>query len=112
MKNTGQQKEVIDMIYEIVKMIPYGQVSTYGAIANAIGLKSGARYVGYLMKLSDIIPGIPAHRVVNSTGLLSGKHHFGTGNEMQQLLEREGVIVKNDKVQQFKRIFWDPMESL
>jgi methylated-DNA-protein-cysteine methyltransferase related protein len=100
-----------DDIYQIVKLIPSGRVSSYGAIAEYLGLKSGARFVGWAMNACHADPEIPAHRVVNSQGLLTGKFYFG-GDRMQQLLEKEGVAVKNDKVQNFKEIVWKPIEEL
>ncbi len=105
--------DLYDAIYNIVRCIPKGRVSSYGAIAKAIGMKSGARIVGYAMNLSHHVkPSVPAHRVVNSTGLLTGKHHFNPPERMQQLLEKEGVTVFNDKVKNFKTQFWDPIKEI
>lgn len=112
MRDKDHQNDIIQLIYDLVKLIPVGRVSTYGAIANAIGIKSGARYVGYLMNLSHAYSNIPAHRVVNRVGLLTGKHHFGSGDEMKILLEQEGVKVIDDKVLDFQEKFWDPMLEL
>lgn len=98
-------------IYEVAKLIPSGRVTSYGAIAAYLGMKGGARMVGWAMCASHGMPDIAAHRVVNSVGLLSGKLFFG-GNRMQELLESEGVMVKNDKVQQFKTVFWNPSIEL
>lgn len=96
-------------MYEIVRLIPKGRVSSYGAIAAAIGLRSGARLVGYLMNKShNVKPKVPAHRVVNSAGILTGKFHFSTVTKMQELLEKEGVKIKNDKVVDFQKLNWQP----
>lgn len=103
---------LINHIYDIVNMIPFGKVTSYGAIAKAIGLKSGARWVGWAMNQSHLIPGIPAHRVVNSQGLLTGKDHFGTPTKMAELLANEGIQVNNNKVVDIKNVFWDPMTNI
>lgn len=100
-----------DDIYQVVRLIPYGRVTSYGAIAAYLGLKSGARFVGWAMNACHVHTTIPAHRVVNSQGLLTGKFHFG-GDKMQQLLEAEGVAVKNDKVVNFKKMLWEPLLEL
>lgn len=102
-------KFVFDEVYEIVKLIPKGRVTSYGAIAKYIG--TGARMVGWAMNASHILPDVPAHRVVNSIGVLSGKHHFG-GNRMQELLEAEGIKIVKDKVVDFQNLFWNPTEEL
>ncbi len=99
-------------IYAIVKLIPKGRVSTYGAIANYFGSKRGARLVGWAMNHSHQISSVPAHRVVNRLGILSGKNHFSTPNKMQQLLESEGIQVVDDKILNFDTIFWDPSKEL
>lgn len=105
--------EIYEIIFEIVRLVPKGQVTSYGAIAKAIGMRSGARLVGYAMNQSHhCVPSVPAHRVVNSAGILTGKFHFSPPEKMQALLEKEGVVVKNDKVQNFKAIFWDPAIAL
>lgn len=98
-----------EQVYEVVKLIPYGRVTSYGAIAAYLGTKSSSRMVGWALNLSHS-PGhnIPAHRVVNRQGLLSGKAHFG-GERMRELLEAEGIQVKDDKIVRFKELFWDPM---
>jgi methylated-DNA-protein-cysteine methyltransferase-like protein len=104
---------IYDIIFEVVRKIPKGRVTSYGAIAAAIGARSGARLVGYAMHAAaNAKPKVPAHRVVNSAGLLTGKHHFGPGNEMQALLEKEGVKVKDDKVVDFAQRFWDPAKEI
>ncbi|MCX2742944.1 MGMT family protein [Mangrovivirga sp. M17] len=99
-------------VYEVVKLVPHGRVTSYGAIANYLGAKSSARMVGWAMNSSHNIPDVPAHRVVNRNGMLTGKHHFETPDRMEELLNREGVLVKSDKVQNFKEIFWDPSLEL
>lgn len=105
--------ELYELIYEIVRLVPKGRVTSYGAIAESLGMRSGARMVGYAMNLSHTVqPVVPAHRVVNSSGLLTGKFHFGSPEKMQQLLEKEGVAVKNDRVQNFESIFWHPKKEL
>jgi methylated-DNA-protein-cysteine methyltransferase-like protein len=98
-------------VYEVARKIPYGRVTSYGAIAKAIGAAKSARMVGYAMNGAAAMQDVPAHRVVNRNGLLTGKHHFSGTHLMQQLLESEGVEVKDDKVQNFKTIFWDPMRD-
>ncbi len=100
-----------DDIYQVVRLVPYGRVTSYGAIAAYLGLKSGARFVGWAMNACHADTTIPAHRVVNSQGLLTGKFHFG-GDRMQQLLQNEGVAVKNDKVVNFKNLLWQPLLEL
>lgn len=98
-------------VFEVVKLIPYGRVTSYGAVAEYLGSKTGARMVGWAMHSAAEMDNVPAHRVVNRSGLLTGKVHFG-GDRMQQLLEKEGVIVKNDQVVDFEEIFWDPKIEL
>ncbi len=114
MKNETRSKESIyDAIYDVVRAIPKGRVTSYGAVAAAIGAASGARVVGYAMNnCYGVKPKVPAHRVVNRNGLLTGKHHFSPPEKMQQLLEKEGIKVVDDKVQDFDKKFWDPMKGL
>lgn len=95
-------------IYELVKLIPKGKVTTYGAIAAAIGSKGAARVVGYAMNLSHHYHNIPAHRVVNRNGQLTGKLHFETITKMQELLESEGLQIENDQIVDFEKYFWHP----
>ena len=105
--------DIYAAIYAIVCKVPKGRVTTFGAIAASIGMKSGARLVGYAMNESHAAkPKVPAHRVVNRNGLLSGKHHFNPPEKMQQLLEKEGVTVIDDQVQNFQSLFWDPAIEL
>jgi methylated-DNA-protein-cysteine methyltransferase-like protein len=107
------EKDFFKMVYEVVKLVPEGRVTSYGAIANYLGSKSSSRVVGYAMNASHKIkPKVPAHRVVNRIGLLSGKQHFETPFQMEELLTKEKIIVKNDKVIDFKNIFWDPQKEL
>ena len=114
MKSEKTSKEnIFDVIYEVVRAVPKGRVTSYGAVAAAIGAKSGARVVGYAMNASfGAKPKVPAHRVVNRNGILSGKHHFSPPEKMQQLLEKEGIKVKDDKVIGFDKLFWDPVVEL
>jgi len=99
-------------VYEVVKLIPPGRVSTYGAIGAYLGMKSSARMVGWAMNNSHNIEHVPAHRVVNRIGVLTGKHFFRTPTTMQTLLEKEGVKIKEDQVQNFDKVFWDPSKEL
>jgi methylated-DNA-protein-cysteine methyltransferase related protein len=105
------ERNKFDDIYEVVKLVPFGRVTSYGAIAEYLGLKSGARFVGWAMNACHTYPDVPAHRVVNSQGLLTGKAHFG-GNRMQELLEAEGIEVNNDKVKNFSTLLWRPLAEL
>jgi methylated-DNA-protein-cysteine methyltransferase-like protein len=101
-----------DMVYQVVRLIPPGRVTSYGAIANYLGTKGSSRMVGYAMQACGAVnPPVPAHRVVNSQGLLTGKFHFG-GDLMEQLLESEGVKVEDNKVVDFKKVFWEPAVEL
>lgn len=102
-----------DQVYQVVRLIPSGRVTSYGAIASYLGTKGSARMVGYAMNAAHtaFLP-VPAQRVLNRNGLLTGKFHFGTENLMQQLLENEGVKVEKDQVLDFKNIFWDPTIEL
>jgi methylated-DNA-protein-cysteine methyltransferase-like protein len=100
-------------VYEVTKLIPYGKITSYGTIARYLGSGRSARMVGWALNRSHNNSGfIPAHRVVNRNGLLTGKHHFGNSGTMEQLLENEGIIVENDRVINFKENFWDPCTEL
>ena len=99
-------------VYEIVKLIPNGRVSSYGLIAQYLGMKGGARMVGWAMNSAHGLSDVPAHRVVNAQGLLTGKMHFETPNKMQELLENEGIEIKEDKIQHFKTVVWNPNDEL
>ena len=101
------------MVYEVVRLIPRGRVTSYGAIARYLGTAGSSRMVGWAMNGAHREkPPVPAQRVVNRNGLLTGKHHFGSPDLMRQLLENEGIKVENDKVVDFKKHFWDPSEEL
>jgi methylated-DNA-protein-cysteine methyltransferase-like protein len=97
-----------ERVYEVVRQIPYGKVTSYGAIAKALGSAKSARMVGWAMNASHNREDVPAHRVVNRTGLLTGKHHFQGTNLMQQLLENEGVEIVNNQIVNFEAVFWQP----
>ncbi|MBY8962895.1 MGMT family protein [Flavobacterium sp. D11R37] len=101
-----------ERVYQVVRQVPYGRVTSYGAIANYLGAARSARMVGWAMNASHGHDDVPAHRVVNRQGLLTGKHHFGGTNLMQQLLENEGIKVKENKVVDFKKHFWNPADEL
>jgi len=102
-----------EKVYDVVRLIPYGRVSSYGAIAEYLGSKGSARMVGWAMNASHSAKeNVPAHRVVNRKGLLTGKQHFGTPTIMQQLLESEGIRVVDDQIKEFEKIFWDPASEL
>ncbi|MDO8992056.1 MGMT family protein [Daejeonella sp.] len=102
-----------DQVYQVVRLIPKGRVSSYGAIASYLGTRGSSRMVGYAMNAAHTtFPPVPAQRVVNRNGLLTGKFHFGSADMMQQLLENEGVKVNNDKIVDFKNLFWDPAIEL
>lgn len=104
----NDNKEIYEAIFEVVRLVPKGRVTSYGAVAKAIGLKSGARMVGRAMSHKlDAKQSIPAHRVVNSSGILSGDNGFREGK-----LEEEGVQVTNHKIVDFKKIFWDPLKEI
>jgi len=100
-------------VYDVVRQIPKGRVTSYGAIANYLGTKLSARMVGWAMNAAGSArPKVPAQRVVNRNGMLSGKHHFATPTLMEELLKKDGVAVKNDVVVDFKKCFWDPAEEI
>lgn len=108
-----KEKSFFAKVYEVVRQIPAGRVTSYGAIAEYLGTKGSARMVGWAMNQSHSADdNIPAHRVVNRNGVLTGKHHFGGPTVMQQLLENEGAEVKNDKIVNFKQLFWNPAKEL
>ncbi len=99
-------------VYEVAKLIPKGRVTSYGAIGAYLGVKSSARMVGWAMNGAGAHPDVPAHRVVNRQGLLTGKAHFSPPSAMEERLMAEGVEVKNDKIQNFDEVYWDPMIEL
>jgi methylated-DNA-protein-cysteine methyltransferase-like protein len=100
-----------DLVYEVVSLIPFGKVTSYGAIAKYLGVTKSARLVGYAMNASHG-KDVPAHRVVNRKGLLTGKHHFEGTNLMQQLLENEGIEVVDNQIQNLESVYWDPAKEL
>lgn len=107
------EQSFYDQVFELVRLIPKGRVTSYGAIAKSLGAGGSARMVGYAMSNAHLAhPPIPAHRVVNSSGLLTGKFHFKTPDLMQKLLEKEGVVIKGDKIQSFEKHFWDPLQEV
>jgi methylated-DNA-protein-cysteine methyltransferase-like protein len=108
-KPTLNNDNFFERVYEIVRQIPVGKVTSYGAIAKALGTARSARMVGWAMNASHNLEDVPAHRVVNRLGMLSGKHHFEGTNLMQQLLENEGVRIKDNQILDFKKHFWEPI---
>ena len=107
------KESFFDKVYDIVRAIPYGKVSSYGAVGKSIGTGLSARMVGWAMNGSHAkMPLIPAHRVVNRNGLLTGKHHFETITMMQELLENEGLVIKDDQIINLEEHFWDPLIEL
>lgn len=102
-----------EQVYAVVRLVPKGRVTTYGAVAASLGTKLSARMVGWAMNgAHHVKPKVPAHRVINRNGMLTGKHHFTTPTQMQELLEKENIEVKNDTVVNFKILFWNPAEEL
>ncbi len=107
------QNSFFEDVYDVARQIPKGRVTSYGAIANYLGTKSSARMVGWAMNGAHTVhPKVPAHRVVNRNGMLSGKAHFGSPTRMQELLEKEKIKVENDTVVNFQKLFWDPAKEL
>jgi methylated-DNA-protein-cysteine methyltransferase-like protein len=111
---SGRKDEsFFDLVHELARQIPKGRVTSYGAIGAALGTRSSARMVGWAMNACHLSPKpVPAHRVVNRVGLLTGRHHFNPPEKMQLLLEKEGVVVKDNKVVEFQNLFWDPSKEL
>jgi methylated-DNA-protein-cysteine methyltransferase-like protein len=104
---------IFEDVYAVVRLIPSGRVTSYGAIAKYLGAAKSARMVGWAMNAChEVLPPVPAHRVVNRIGLLSGKNHFHETNEMENRLKEEGVHVIDDQIQEFTRCFWDPSQEL
>ena len=102
-----------ELVYDVVRLIPKGRATSYGAIAEYLGTKLSARMVGWAMNAAGTIyPPVPAHRVVNRNGMLSGRHHFATPTLMADLLKSEGIKIKNDTIVNFEKIFWDPVKEL
>jgi methylated-DNA-protein-cysteine methyltransferase related protein len=112
MKDTTKNKEWFETVYEIVRQIPKGKVTTYGRIAELIGTRGSARMVGWAMnKAHNQKPKVPAHRVVNRVGILTGKHHFASITSMQEALEKEGIQVIKDQIVNFEKHLWLPSEK-
>jgi methylated-DNA-protein-cysteine methyltransferase-like protein len=109
---TDKNYSFYEKVYEVVRLIPTGKVTSYGAIATFLGRKGSARLIGYAMNNAHGKEDVPAHRVVNRNGLLTGKHHFSPPSLMQQLLENEGIEIKNDQILDFKNVFWDPRDLI
>ena len=108
-----KENSFFEDVYDVVRQIPKGRVTSYGAIASYLGTKMSARMVGWAMNASfQITPKVPAHRVMNRNGMLSGKAHFGTPTLMQELLEKEKIKIKNDTILDFEKKFWDPVKEL
>lgn len=110
MKVDREEPNFFEKVYEVAKQIPYGRVTSYGAIAKFLGAARSARMVGWAMNASHAMEEIPAHRVVNRKGLLTGKFHFDGTNLMQQLLESEGIKVVDNQIVDFDNYFWDPQQ--
>jgi methylated-DNA-protein-cysteine methyltransferase-like protein len=110
MKNN--QYSFFENVFDVVRLIPNGRVTSYGAIASYLGAKGSARMVGWAMNSAHGHSDVPAHRVVNRQGLLTGKHHFSPSEKMQRQLEAEDIVVVDDKIQNFKELFWDPSVEL
>ena len=108
-----KDQSFFEQVYEVARQIPKGRVTSYGAIANVLGTKLSARMVGWAMNgAGNAKPKVPAHRVVNRNGMLSGRHHFATPTKMQELLEKEGIKVRKDTIVDFEDHFWDPATEL
>jgi methylated-DNA-protein-cysteine methyltransferase related protein len=111
--NQKADNDFFTMVYEVTRLIPYGRVTSYGAIARYLGSGRSARMVGWALNACHSRPEfIPAHRVVNRIGLLTGKRHFGNSTTMEQLLANEGIIVDDDRIINFEEKFWDPLKEL
>lgn len=110
---SGKREEnFFELVFEVARQIPKGRITSYGAIAASLGAKSSARMVGWAMNgAGRVKPKVPAHRVVNRNGMLTGKYHFSPPGLMEQLLKKEGVKVKNEQVVEFKKLFWDPAKE-
>ena len=109
---TPNTNNFFDRVYEVVKQIPYGRVTNYGSIAKYLGSAKSSRAVGYAMNASHNLADVPAHRVVNKVGLLTGKHHFFGSNLMKDLLESEGIEIVDNQVSRFDSLYWDPSIEL
>jgi methylated-DNA-protein-cysteine methyltransferase-like protein len=112
-KKSMADKDFFDRVYEVTMLIPYGRITSYGAIAKFLGSAMSARMVGWALNVSHTRPEfIPAHRIVNRNGVLTGKHHFGNSTTMEQLLKNEGLIIEDDRIINFREKFWDPLSEL
>jgi len=112
-KSTQKEYSFFSDVYDVVRQIPKGKVTSYGAIAAYLGSKLSARMVGWAMNAAHTAkPKVPAQRVVNRNGMLTGKHHFGTPTAMEEMLKKDGVTVKNDTIVDFEKRFWDPADAL
>jgi methylated-DNA-protein-cysteine methyltransferase-like protein len=113
-KPSGKKEEsFFELVYEVARQIPKGKVTSYGAIAACLGTRLSARMVGWAMNgAGKVKPKVPAHRVVNRIGVLSGKHHFSPPGSMEKALKKEGIKIKNDKIVDFEKHFWDPVKEL
>lgn len=112
-RSTIKEYSFFSDVYDVVRQVPKGRVTSYGAIATYLGTKLSARMVGWAMNAAhQAKPKVPAHRVVNRNGMLSGKHHFPTPTAMEESLTKEGIIIKDDSIQNFKTHFWDPAQEL
>jgi methylated-DNA-protein-cysteine methyltransferase-like protein len=113
-EQAGRQSEsFFEKVYSVVRLIPYGRVTSYGAIAGYLGTPGSARMVGWAMNAAHTqVTDVPAHRVVNRVGVLTGRHHFGSPHIMQELLENEGIKIENDQVACFEKVFWNPQTEL
>jgi methylated-DNA-protein-cysteine methyltransferase related protein len=112
-KQSEKNKDFFNSVFQVAMLVPFGKVTSYGAIAAYLGAKGSSRMVGWAMNAAHSSKEkVPAHRVVNRNGLLTGKHHFKTPNEMELLLKKEGVVVSKDQIVNFKKHFWDPTVEL
>lgn len=111
-KKQSPGNDFYEAVYDLVRLIPAGRATNYGSIAKALGTASGARMVGYAMNHCLDRSDVPAHRVVNRVGLLSGRHHFPEENSMQMRLEAEGITVVDNMIQNFDQIYWDPLKEM
>lgn len=112
-KQSKDRSNFFENVYEVVKLVPKGRVTSYGAIARYLGMSRSARIVGWAMQSAhSMLDQVPAHRVVNRQGLLTGRQHYSTPTEMQERLEAEGIPIKEDQVQDFDQYFWDPNKEL
>ena len=109
---SNKHKDFFENVFDVVRLIPEGRVTSYGAIAKYLGTPKSSRMVGWAMNASHKYSDIPAHRVVNRNGLLTGKFHFSDENEMEKRLYKERILVKNDKIIDFQKIYWDPTIEL